>query len=175
MLHWISTVYSPLGNMSSFCPFADTSLIGSVFKLTSMQDQNVSGRRTCLIIKCHKKTLKKLAVLLKICQSRTMGLALILNAGLDVDLLGKLIMGLRWPDLLNSCCFLASDWLSSFLAFADKPLMGFSLNLLGKSIGASPGLINLWSCSAQFPLFPGLWLVKQLPPICRSMCTAYRM
>ena len=25
---------------------------------------------------------------------------------------------------------------------------------------ASPGLINFWSCSTEFPLFPSLWLVE---------------
>ena len=33
---------------------------------------------------------------------------------------------------------------------------------------ACPGLINFWPCSTQFPLFPGLWLVKQFPYICRQ-------
>ena len=30
------------------------------------------------------------------------------------------------------------------------------------------GLINFWSCSVEFPLFPGIWLVEQFPCICKQ-------
>ena len=36
------------------------------------------------------------------------------------------------------------------------------------SLWDSPGLINWWWCSAEFPVFPGLWLVQQFPHFCRQ-------
>ena len=33
---------------------------------------------------------------------------------------------------------------------------------------ASPVLIIFWLYSAEFPLLPSIWLVKQFPPICRQ-------
>ena len=40
-------------------------------------------------------------------------------------------------------------------------MLWLSWRLVSKLIGAFPCLINLWSCSAEFLLFPGLWMAKQ--------------
>ena len=57
----------------------------------------------------------------------------------------------------------------SICPFDQEVLMHFQINCSGNwpqalwihSLWDSPGLINFWSCSTEFPLFPGLWLVKQ--------------
>ena len=98
---------------------------------------------------------------------------------LTYNLVSKLIRGLppTWlifgHNQLNSHRFLASDLLSCFCTFVDKPQIGLSSNLVRNLIGGLLSLINLWSHSAEFPPFPGLWLVKQFLPICR--CTANLM
>ena len=53
------------------------------------------------------------------------------------------------PPWLISCCFQAFDWSSRFHAFADKPMMRLSSNLMGKLI---MGLFNFWSRSSEFTL-----------------------
>ena len=71
-------------------------------------------------------------------------------------------------DPLNFCRLLASDWLSSFRAFADNYLIGFSSNLVGRltmDLSWPHWLFILWSCSTEFPPFHVLWLVEQLPHI----------
>ena len=53
--------------------------------------------------------------------------------------------------LLNCHFILASDWSSSYCAFADKPLMGFGSNFVDQ---LRPD--QLWLCSTKCLLFSGL-------------------
>ena len=76
---------------------------------------------------------------------------------------------------LNFRSFLASDWSSSFRAFPDKPLIGLGWNLVSWCIMGLPRPINFWSCSTEFSMFPGLWLVEQFPRICRQTTDRIRM
>ena len=69
--------------------------------------------------------------------------------------------------VLNSHCFLTSDWSSNPLTFAEKPLIRLSTDLVASSLYDSPGLSNLWSHTAEFQPFSSLWLVKQFLHICR--------
>ena len=80
--------------------------------------------------------------------------------------------------LLNSCCSLASECSRSSCTFPNKLLIGLTTNSLCVSLWHSFWsfltfddvplnllwdsicMINFWSCSTKFPLFPGLWLVE---------------
>ena len=68
--------------------------------------------------------------------------------------------------LQNCWCFLASDWLSSFRARAFTK--HFAQIWWANSLKAFPDLIVFWSCSTEFPLFPGLLLFGQFLCISRQ-------
>ena len=72
----------------------------------------------------------------------------------------------------NIRCFLASDWLSRFHTFVDKPLIRFGW---AHALWASPNLINFWSHSTEFMLFPGFWLVEQFLCICSQTTDQMRL
>ena len=56
-----------------------------------------------------------------------------------------------------------------YVHLPTKRWSDYAQTLWANSLWASPGLINFWSCSTEFPLFPaGLWLVGQLPCIWRQ-------
>ena len=61
---------------------------------------------------------------------------------------------------LNSRCYLACDWSSSFRAFADEPLIGLGSNLVVKSVMGLPRSDQLlvmlyWIHAVSWPLIGG--------------------
>ena len=65
--------------------------------------------------------------------------------------------------------FIPLSHIRGFYTFLDKLSRGLISNLVDvHSLWYSSGLINFWSCSTEFPPFPGPWSVEQFPLICRQ-------